>query len=115
SNRRLLSRAYIDRGEIVDVGCDRPLNCISGQRRKGEIGCAKGSIYRDVSGPSWPSVSGPEDFACAVGQISGPFSCISRPPRGTVRDGHGGWTRDAMDAQARKTSGACTDGEIVWS
>jgi len=39
----------------------------------------------------------------------------SRAHQGAFRDRHGRWTRDAMDALCRKTSGVCTDGEIVES
>jgi hypothetical protein len=37
-------------------------------------------------------------FACAVGQITGLSSPVSRPKRGAYRDRHGRWARDAMDA-----------------
>jgi hypothetical protein len=35
--------------------------------------------------------------------------------RGTYRDRHGRWARDAMDAIAAQTSGVNADGEVVWS
>jgi len=42
-------------------------------------------------------------------------SARPRPARGTYRDRHGRWARDAMDVVVRKTSVASTDGEIAWS
>jgi hypothetical protein len=37
------------------------------------------------------------------------------PTGGALRDRHGRWMRDAVDATACKTSSAKADGEIVWS
>jgi hypothetical protein len=42
------------------------------------------------------------------------------PQRGALRDRHGRWEWDAMDAHRRArltcaTSGVCADGEVVWS
>jgi len=37
------------------------------------------------------------------------------PKRGALRDRHGRWQRDAVDAMARETSEARADGEGVWS
>jgi hypothetical protein len=35
--------------------------------------------------------------------------------RGALRDRHGRWQRDAMDALGRKTSDTDADGKTVWS
>jgi hypothetical protein len=48
------------------------------------------------------------------------LSPVLPPLRGALRDRHGRWRRDAMDAtlqaqSLRKTTGAAADGEIVWS
>jgi hypothetical protein len=50
-------------------------------------------------------------FACAVGQIT----AVSHPIRGTFRDRHERWARDAMDAQVPPTNGINADGKVVWS
>jgi hypothetical protein len=39
----------------------------------------------------------------------------SRPDRGALRDRHGRWARDAVDAAALLTNSANADGEVVWS
>jgi hypothetical protein len=41
--------------------------------------------------------------------------CIPHPVRGTLRDRHERWARDAMDAARHQTNDAIADGEVVWS
>jgi hypothetical protein len=37
------------------------------------------------------------------------------PRRGALRDRHGRWVRDAMDATRNETKDVIADGEVVWS
>ena len=58
-------------------------------------------------------------FICAVGQINGTAPPVS-PDKGTYRDRHETWRRDAMDAAAsggfaRRARTLAAYGEVVWS
>ena len=59
---------------------------------------------------------------CAASRRALPFypnqsdhSRIPYPIRGALRDRHGRWERDAMDAISQRTNDDVADGEVVWS
>ena len=54
-------------------------------------------------------------FPCVVGQITTILLRIPPPIRGALRDRHGRWERDAVDAMSHETNETIADGEIVWS
>jgi hypothetical protein len=62
----------------------------------------------------------PSCQSAAVGVIDLNPKSKLYPPRpasheGRLRDRHGRWVRDAVDAAAAQTSAAKADGEVVWS
>jgi hypothetical protein len=61
-------------------------------------------------------VNSPHQKYFAFPETGNPLSMRHpEPARGALRDRHGCWARDAMDAKAVQTSAAGADGEVVWS
>src|SRR3984893_3972321 len=69
--------------------------------------CPTGSFAKFVSSPPAKNIS------LVPSGKSPPLIQPSRPTRGTYRDRHGRWARDAMDAAVSLTSDTKADGEVV--